>query len=43
LAGARCDHFVELASFQLILFLDRALGLECCVTNVGGETVLSQH
>ena len=30
LADVRGDHFVEPASFQLILFLDHALGLECC-------------
>jgi len=35
------DYFAKLASFQLILFLDYALGLECYVTNVDSETVLS--
>jgi len=34
LADVRGDRFVELASFKLILFLDHALVLECCVTNV---------
>lgn len=29
LADVRGDHFVELPSFQVILFLDHALGLEC--------------
>jgi hypothetical protein len=41
LADVRGVHFVELVVFQLILFLDHALGSECYVTNVDGETVLS--
>lgn len=41
LADVIGDYFAELASFQLILFLDHALGLECYITNVDSETVLS--
>ena len=35
-------HFVERTSFQLILFLNQTLDLECCITNGDGET-FSQH